>query len=466
MQKRNVRLSRLESNLKDLVKVQNKHPKGLKLSKSHSTPRLSSSKLFNSFHSVPHSLRGLPTPPFLVPAVLDALSTSKYAAITAIVPGEADTFCAKAAKDHGGMILTSDSDMLVYDIGSDGAVVFFNGLEIQEELDSTAITPVLKASIYTTAQIAKRLRLPGLQQLAYQYKNDPYVSFAEARRKVHQPMQDESLWRSFLEEYTTQDVVSTPLPQSLSNQQQGFLDPRLSELILQLSIPTRQDETNMYLPFLVDDPSRASAWYVSSAIRRSLYDMLATHIPTVHTSTPLQAIMEFSRRGLRIVASTIPLSTTPDPAAQRVDTVRNINALSFRLHLVKSRFRKASPMFQYRIFALGETYRWYIDNFKAPPSRSSIARTMTGGEGSLDQWEDIHLEAQVQAVLYALRMVQQSLRYIDVGRTESEELGELEKLLEDLPPLSGLIPSSMELRGYAEKEKIDIAEVVCCVTEP
>ncbi|KAL8862381.1 MAG: hypothetical protein Q9178_001390 [Gyalolechia marmorata] len=468
LHKRHVRLSRLESYLKDLVKVQNKYPNGLGVAESAPQPLpLLSSHLFNSFHSVHGSLRGLPTLPFLVPAVLDALSTTRYASITDIVPGEADTYCAKAVKDHGGMILTSDSDMLVYDIGDNNAVIFFSGLEIQEDPNAaTGVISLLRAKIYPTAQIANRLGLPNLQQLAYHCNVDPTLSFAEARKRVLQPVQDEALWRRFQEEYSmTLEPDNVIRPQSSKRQLQGFLDPRLSEFILQLSTPARQDETNIYLPFLMDDPSRASAWYVSSFIRQTLYEILVSQIPPLHTPLPLPVIMEISRRGFRIFPSVVPLSTSTAPVAQRV-AADNIHTLISRWQMGTTSFQTVSPMFRYRIFALSETYRWHIDNLKNPPSRNSIARTMTGFMGSLVEWEDIHLHAQVEAVLYALRMIKQGLGYISAaGKAGVEGQMELENILEDLPPLSGLLPSSMELRGFAEKEKIDIAQVVSYVTE-
>lgn len=413
---------------------------------------------------MPHLLRGLPAPPFLVPAVLDALSTTKYASITEVVPGEADTSCAKAARDQGGIILTSDSDLLVYNIGDNNAVVFFSGLEIHEEPGATNVKSVLRANMYPTAQIAKRLELPGLQQLAYHCKLDPTVSLAEARRRVHQPMHDESFWRRFQEEYSTLDFDQTSQAQSSGIQLRGFLDPRLSEFILQLSTSAREGETNIYLPFLIEDPSRASAWYVSSFIRQIIYVIIAAQVSTLHASLPLGAIMEFSRRGLRVVPSTVPLSTSTATTAQRLDS-GNIHTLSSRLQKAKERFRVVSPMFRYRIFALRETYCWHIVNLKNPPSKNSIARTTTGFVGSLVQWEDIHLEAQIQAVLYALRMVKQGLSYITVGKAGVEEIVELEDILEDLPPLSGLLPSFMELRRFAEKEKIEVSQVVSYVMQ-
>ncbi|KAL8672453.1 MAG: hypothetical protein Q9168_003080 [Polycauliona sp. 1 TL-2023] len=467
LHKRHVRLARLESCLRDLIKLQAKCPKGLGLANVHpepSPPPLTSSQLFNSFHSIPPLLRGLPAPPFLVPAVLDALSSSTYASVTEIVSAEADTACAKAAKDEAGVILTSDSDMLVYEIGDTSAVVFFSGLERHEEPESTPVVSVLKAKLYPTAQIAKRLELPRLLHLAYQCKLHPTVSLAEARRRMHHPIQDESLWQHFQEEYSTQNVVQNFPVQSMGIQLQSLLDPRISELMVQLSTLAREEEIDVYLPHLIDDPSRASAWYVSSAIRQIIYDAIATRAATVHASLPLLAITEFSRRGSRIVPSNMSPSSSASPA-QRADS-DIICALLFRLQKAKAKFPAVSSWFRYRIFAFRESYCWHINNSKNPPSRNCIARTMMGVVGSLVQWEDIHLEAQIQAVLYALRMLKQGHGCITVNETGAAEgIIELGEFLRDLPPLSGLLPSFMEIRVLAEKEEMELPQVVSYIMQ-
>src|SRR5262249_10214004 len=68
--------------------------------------------------------RELPYNPFTVPTVIDAIRRSpRWANITHIVPGEADAFCAAAAAEAPRTVLTTDSDLLVYDLG-ESSVVF------------------------------------------------------------------------------------------------------------------------------------------------------------------------------------------------------------------------------------------------------------------------------------------------------------------------------------------------------
>ncbi|KAL8900125.1 MAG: hypothetical protein Q9207_005848, partial [Kuettlingeria erythrocarpa] len=190
--KREIRLARLETSLRDLVKTHDLYPGGFPLSQraSLSSPQpcnrsteslsITSKLLFYPQVPLPPSHRTIPAPPFLVPAVLDALARSSYASITEIVPGEADTHCAFAAYQSGGTILTNDSDLLVFDTGPAASVAFFKDIDLQYD---TAGYPTLQANIFHPSTIAKRLHLPNLHRLAYEIKIDPTVSFTEALRR-------------------------------------------------------------------------------------------------------------------------------------------------------------------------------------------------------------------------------------------------------------------------------------------
>lgn len=422
-----IRLARLESSLKDLIKSQKTNSKGFQISGRSSPPTsLPPSHLFNSFHSLPHALRGLPASPFLVPAVLDALSASKYVHITEVVPGEADAFCARAARDEGGTVLTSDSDMLVYDIGNKGSVCFFNGLEMQDDngTDDRSRGSVLKASVHRTATIATRFDMPNLQRLAYEIKNDPTAGFAEAKRRAKVPVRDALLWHRLQEEYSIPDPDTSPPANRLTDHdsQDGkpsLLDPRLSELILQLSSPSERHDATIYLPFLIDDHSRASAWNVSAPIRHALYDVLAAQqlstTTTSHLPTSPQTITEVSRKGSRILSSTVPLPSVSPSNSNSTTAVHRLRRLLDGLTAVKARYPQ--PALRTRIFALRLVYIWYREHSSAsPPSIDSLVRVLgMRGKGGRMGWEDIHLRAQVEGVGYALRMVGQGMRGIGGG---------------------------------------------------
>ncbi|KAL8731904.1 MAG: hypothetical protein Q9181_004140 [Wetmoreana brouardii] len=418
--KRDIRFARLESYLKNLVKFKNQYPKGLQVSEGTPRPTLDASELFTSSPSISPTLRGVPAPPFLVPAVLDVLANSRYASITEVVPGEADAYCASAAKGSGGLVLTGDSDMLVHDIGKDSAVVFFNHLEFKRIGESPEHDSMVTAEIFRPADIAQRLGLPNLQRLAYEVKADPTIGFSEANRRARQSSNNPTRLRDFLEEYEIdQPTFTVPVPSQRSN---PLLDPRISELILQLS-STEDQGVRIYLPFLIDDPSRSSAWVVSSAIRYLTYNLLCSYIPN-----PLEEITEVSRKGFRILPSAIPLS--PSSISNEVE------ALTSHMQETQEHAPALTPTLRYRTFALRETYRWYITSDRNPPSHSIIDRALTCEYAkSTMTWEDIHLEAQIQAVLYALRMMKQSVTYLLALRSNHSKAGplkDLDEMLEDL----------------------------------
>ncbi|KAL8688914.1 MAG: hypothetical protein Q9218_005290 [Villophora microphyllina] len=476
--KRNVRLGRLESNLRDLVRVRDQYAKGFPKPGHVNDPAVHPIHLFNPTGSLTSSLRSLPVPSFLVPAVLDTLGQSRYAPVTKVVPGEADPFCARATKDLGGIVLTGDSDMLVHDLGKSGAVVFFNHLEISHRDETRKRKSLLTGIVHRSAEIAQRFDLPDLHRLAYEIKVDPTIGFSEALRRARFPVKDPATFHEFFEEYASiapspgmleygapglggslPDSTCHPVPSDIVGQRPrgtAFLDPRLSEMVLQLSSSvSKQEGVFMYLPFLMDDPSRTSAWDVSSPIRYLIYDLLICYIPDCPTS-----VTETSRKGCRVVPSTIIYS--PSCLQGKVRLLLN------SLKETKAHFSDVLPVLQYRIFALEEVSRWYTSNDRNLPSLSTMASALTSDNPKSGlAWEDIHLGAQIQAVLYALRMLKQGVSHLVAfykvrgGR----DLMEIREILDNLPPLEGLMLSRFEMRDCFAKVDIDVARVFQFLTE-
>ena len=81
-----------------------------------------------------------------------------------------------------------------------------------------------------------------------------------------------------------------------------------------------------------------------------------------------------------------------------------------------------------------------------------MQRVLTGAYSPHPDWGDIHLEAQVQGVLYALRMVGQVVGYVAEAVEEAlpGELLELRAALRDLPGLAKLMASGFELREMVQ----------------
>ena len=226
---------------------------------------------------------GLPTPSFLVPCIVDALRNSKdYLGLVRLVPGEADRFCAAHVIETGGIVLTSDSDLLVYELG-DGKVAFFK--DLCDDADRVA------ADTYSPRQICSRLGLPcernNLSRFAFHLEQSPQASIARLRQLSLQDYRDEDehcRYQNFCQSYVINELdlpSSNSTEPTLGNLSLQHLDPRLSELI---SPVTREvsDEIKgnvIFLPTLVETFSRSSAWISGVELRRLAYTIANKLIP-------------------------------------------------------------------------------------------------------------------------------------------------------------------------------------------
>lgn len=390
-------------------------------------------------------------PPFLVPAILDSLFCSKYAAVSVIVPGEADVYCAKAARDGGGIVLTNDSDLFVHDLGSHGAFSLIHQAELrpnkedEEERRDQVACQTFRLQVFRPKEIAERLGLVDLQRLAYVFSRArETLTLPEAiiRSKEDQDIGSLS-FKEFFSEYGTETSITesqTFSADSLTNYVTHALplDPRVSEFMLQLTA-TSQDTVYIYLPYLVDDPSRSSAWLVSSKQRSFVYS-IPIHLRDGPQKRPRTIIAECHRRGDRILAQQILL---PSPDDHRVQS----SELLAKVQDFVETFADYPEHVIWRAYALADVYRWYLDNSKPPLSRETMTRLMKGLSKPSSKWEDIHLSAQVQAVLYTLRMTRQILTYT-ISTTKigpPKPLKKLASILNPLPPVAQLIPSGSEL---------------------
>ena len=158
--KKPIRLERLEACIKQIQAHSSMKRASLAASEvvKVDTPlEMTSAMLFHDYFPPLRSSMALPAAPFPVPSVLDALATSRFARVTQVVAGEADTFCALAAYDQGCFVLTSDSDLLVHDLGA-GAVAFLSDMELQEQGDIKK----LSAKAFRSQQVARRLEIDSI----------------------------------------------------------------------------------------------------------------------------------------------------------------------------------------------------------------------------------------------------------------------------------------------------------------
>ncbi|MCJ1277998.1 hypothetical protein MMC21_005812 [Puttea exsequens] len=398
--------------------------------------------------------RSLPKPPLIVPAVLDALSGTKYGSVTIGVPGEAETYCAAAARrSHGTpLVFSYDSDVYLHDLGLDGSVVSFSTLKrrpltvARPITNSTIPCQILYLDIFKSEVASKRLGV-NLHDLAFQYLKGRSQSLSQAIAATKQPRAHEKTeLQVFREDYLTEPAVLeaqyfvSVTVQMLTTPR----DPRISEFICQICSKTLgQSPIEVYLPSLIEDPSRASAWLPSLDLRLFAYSM----------PQPLNVLIKESRgRGGETILR--PFSFMSAAATQA-----STHSLNKQIKRCIRTFSNLSLALQLRISAIVVIHRWHYKNDKMPPLTELIIKVCTGISDLPLSWEEVHLEAQVQGWLYSLRMVQQVASWLQYTSRQPYSRGSFADLMEpvELPPLAELVPSRAELAK--QMSKIDNGEL-------
>ncbi|KAL2355264.1 XPG domain containing-domain-containing protein [Cryomyces antarcticus] len=424
---------------------------------------------------VPAKLTALPASPFLVPAVVEALLNSKFREVTSVVPGEADAHCADLARKKGGTILTSDSDLLVHDIGPSGSVVLFRDLDI---VHVASKGDLLKGLKYHPAGIAKELNLESLVGLAFYMKQDHTRGFRDCVRLAKvEPIHTEDR-RAFATEYTSLPYCKlTALVQQHPGHSLGnvlrFLDPRVSEYIHRREVDLLtngagrsgthglQSDVVLYLPFLIDDPTRGSAWRSGASIRALGYSILSLTNPTA--SLP----GEVERRGLRIASTTRSLLNIEEVSClckSLTDTLTN-------RHFTYSGLSEPEV---WHAFGAQLVCSSLLEEEKPLPSTSDL-RWLLSQQHVGSTWARIHLSAQLQAALYSLRMLKQFIEVFLAVSTEpyndhqdKELLATISSLrstheqLRSLPALGQLLPNRNATLAAGEK---GLTSTVSCILD-
>jgi XPG domain containing len=581
--KRNVRLARLEDGRRKLVELRDLYPNlaarghhGRSDCDALSSPffpvssssngknweenqksngnleEINARLLFQTPAPLPTSLRSLPAPPFMVPAAIEYLrdhldpptstreSTTQPASATPsntqtpqrplplvrIVPGEADPYCAAHAKKSASAILTSDSDLLAYDLGSDGSVVFLNSLEASIPLPHDAdegerrLTQTLLGMRYHAPSLTSKLGIPcTLQRFCLHRFLDPSLSTAELKVRCRGDLnlnlgsRKEDEWREFQRQYSTDDVVLygedgdrdaearsgiAKCRRRISHLHLQGLDPRVAELLMQFQslnpapggtdgqigeaedVEDGDQEKNMhmYLPLLLEDPFRDSAWSYGHSVRLLAYTLLQRYMPpppTVSGQPPRLRLKEYQRRGARIVGLFIdvhPETASSDQINTQIESLLLFLSSPHKRHISRSIISDSllapgSPLASrsWRSIALSRVSEQRMLASKAAPANEWAKRYLTPQRVPYapTSWDDVHNQASVEAVLYSLRMLTQITRLCLAGRSSSALGGEgllrrLLGVLESLPMIEELMRAGDVGMGTERQEMNTVRE--------
>jgi hypothetical protein len=448
--KQSTRLSRLQGYANQLVTFRALHKEDLPARREIVT---NTSKLdVLSAVASSNPLKALPAPPFLVPAVIEMLLESRYSPSVSVIPGEADAYCAEAAREFGGVIFTSDSDLLVHDLGVSGKVILYRHLEA---IHLPSRGKCLKTQQYHPAAIAQRFSLSNLVKLAFFMSQDHHKSISENVRLAAKDTPMSSGFAEFAEQYASlpkfsrlnmaETAVETTLSATLAR-----LDPRISEIVHLISLENKDDvlpadsgdyhNLNMYLPFIIDDPTRSSAWRAGASIRLQAYMLLRLLNPHITHVT------EFERKGTRIAGTVAPLTeeTSNSPTTTLQDCTNSLQ------HTLNQQPQQLSNTETWRTVAAQFVCLSNLENDKPPPHSNDLVRLVTAAREGILSWPFIHASAQLQSCLYSLRMLFQvaNLVYILLENSSSNQellppLKELVTLLNNLPSLRELLDEEL-----------------------
>jgi hypothetical protein len=403
-----------------------------------------------------------PPPAFLVPAIIDALRSSpRYGHVVHLVPGEADGFCAKHVREHGGTIFTSDSDLLVYDLtigdtDTSASVVFLPDIE----LDST--NNRLVAPVYKPEEICRRLGMKAekdiFSRLAFEFSMDQYLTVMQAAEKVRRKAWDdleEQEYMEFMEQYLAPEVV-----RELEGQMSG-LDPRVSELVFQAmtrkeaafydddggSEDLEDGEVTMYLPFLLDCPVRTSAWQASTPVRQLAYAVLRS----VRDEKGLEHVFEM--RKLQSKSSGLRVEVPAPGEAEEL--AEGLLAILLGFEKVMENKELVWVM-----LAVYQDILMVSGRGKGTPLSLEVLGQLAKGALDAGSWEFLHLLAEVQATYYSLRMLRQVLEFASkhAPGSESPMASRLAEWVSRIPSLAEFpTPSTFEqmLQGVLEPASLE-----------
>ncbi|TGJ86729.1 hypothetical protein E0Z10_g2071 [Xylaria hypoxylon] len=363
----------------------------------------------------------LPKPPFLVPAVIETLkSCHTWGPLVEVVSGEADMFCAEDVRRYGGVLLTSDSDLLITDLGPNGNVAFFTDVVEANQSDKSEGLVACKFSLNTINDTLGLNNVGGLPRVAFEIVRSR-ISFNEALKRARS-RNDNTLesfeFQNFREEYFMKEYLPKdhPVQKMLSG-----LDPRISEIVIQTllldgngTVPdasSRGPETlAMFLPVMIEvsPPPHFISFeaclkimnYLASrlrfAVRQLAYSIMQTvavhQSPVVIEYRLLEAFNSLTGRQIDVPGSEEAL----EQCHLLADTLKEITKRMARVDM------------QWLAFAIYQDVMWSTSEERLPLSASLISKLKSApddrGEHS---WDIIHFTAQVHASLYSLRMAHQ-----------------------------------------------------------
>ena len=424
--KRDIRLERMEKLRHQLEAYRKTYPEFPPLANTHQP--LDFEKALWNVPVVSTRKIALPAPPFMVASAIESLRSSKFAAQVRVVPGEADIFCAHAAWRTGAAILTNDSDLAVHDLGIKGRVILLHSLE-KKQAPRTMQEPISASTLHPIT-IARSLQASSLLRVGFERYLDPSLSILLVKERAR----DDSRLEKLRDEFDRFSDPYVTLPPTQQPNMDG-IDPRTAELVVTLT-----DSPHIYLTPLLEDPSRDSSWSYGATIRQLAYSFLCT---AYACSNP---ITEYARKGQRISSSTIQPVQKQQMQARTTEVLGYLDTSDIRDEAAEE------PLLAWYILAFHLVHQQKLEAGKTTPEMSQIANVLgLRLPASRPSWDDIHLLANIHAVLYSFRILHQLLHHVMPRLTKLSQPNEqlihmIQQLLDKLDRLSNIADLFLDVR--------------------
>ncbi|KAL6881502.1 XPG domain-containing domain-containing protein [Trichoderma novae-zelandiae] len=370
-------------------------------------------------------------PSFVVPAIIDAIrGHPRYREKCFMVPGEADAYCASDVAKHGGTILTGDSDLLAHELGN-GKVVFFR--DIHENASSKlACTIYAPRAIYTKLGLSKSVEAC---RLGYERLHSPHATLPMLLKACSRPVSDAVGYDQFRQQYVSHEEASIPRLIGGGLLALSALDPRVSELLLQLGRALNTegvpDKARIFLPSLLENPNQGTSWDASAQVRRLAYTVASRYLDHDRAISveEYRRVQNIGQKGRKVPL--LSSAEANDAALALLDLIHRV--------------RETGISQQHRWILLCVILDIMECNQQGKNSHALITLQQQKGRhpattGDKIPWDTIHFSAHIQAAMYSLRILSQVLSSTMAQNTGTDELAlnliQILKLLSELPPLT------------------------------
>ena len=345
--------------------------------------------------------------------------------------------CARAAATHKVSILTNDSDLAIYSLKVGSRILWLHSLDFDVAESHTSLITV---SALDPNAVAARLGLISLTDFGFERKQDSSATTGavlERAKQVSPSRSGDPEYIRFCNEYRISAYHHVNLLFDLAG-----LDPRTAEFAVQAA--TSKEPPYVYMPMLLEDPTRDASWSYGADFRRLAYSILARP-----ANSGVPEVVEHFRKGQRVVASTMALMTSHEVSGavtlvcEKLDHVTPAKTAD---EAVMSWYCLAMEMLKAEKAELGKDL-----------SILAVYSSYGTGKDAKDAyfWDCMHIHASLHAILYSLRMLKQIIALIgtkhDATHDHVTEFDKMAGLLNGLPTIEKLFIDMQQFRLLAAR---------------